>query len=106
MEVRRKNMPYQTPYKARSTVTSKGQITLPVELRRRWEIKAGDQIDFALQDDGRVLLRKHIRRSIFETLKELPPLSLGRPLTQQDIEDSITEAMEEQERRVREGSDT
>lgn len=98
-------MPYQTPYKARSTVTSKGQITLPVELRRRWEIKAGDQIDFALQDDGRVLLRKHIRRSIFETLKELPPLSLGRLLTQEDIDQAVDEGMEAQERRVREGSD-
>ncbi len=84
----------------RATLTSKGQITLPVELRRRWELKAGDQLDFAI-DDGRVLLRKHIRRSIFEALKELPPLSLGRPLTQEDIDRAVDEGMEEQERRVR-----
>jgi bifunctional DNA-binding transcriptional regulator/antitoxin component of YhaV-PrlF toxin-antitoxin module len=28
--------PYSPALKAQSTLTSKGQITLPVELRRRW----------------------------------------------------------------------
>ena len=62
-------------HKSRSTLTSKGQITLPVELRRRWELKPGDCIDFCLEDDGRVVLRKWLRRSILEGREELPPLS-------------------------------
>jgi AbrB family looped-hinge helix DNA binding protein len=57
-------MPYKTPYKARATLTSKGQITLPAELRRRWNLKPGDQVDFALDDDNRVVVRKLVRRSI------------------------------------------
>ena len=61
-------------FKSRSTLTSKGQITLPVELRRRWELKPGDCIDFCLEDDGRVVLRKWLRRSILEGREELPPL--------------------------------
>jgi AbrB family looped-hinge helix DNA binding protein len=61
-------------YKSRSTLTSKGQITLPVELRRRWDLKPGDCIDFCLEDDGRVVLRKWLRRSILEGREELPPL--------------------------------
>jgi AbrB family looped-hinge helix DNA binding protein len=64
-------------YKSRSTLTSKGQITLPVELRRRWELKPGDCIDFCLEDDGRVVLRKWLRRSILEGREELPPLRPG-----------------------------
>lgn len=48
-------------YKARATLTSKGQITLPVELRRRWDLKTGDELDFALDDDNRVVLRKLVR---------------------------------------------
>jgi len=36
-----------------ATVTSKGQITLPVELRRRLKLKAGDKIDFFEFEDGR-----------------------------------------------------
>jgi AbrB family looped-hinge helix DNA binding protein len=62
-------------YKSRSTLTTKGQITLPVELRRRWDLKPGDCIDFCLEDDGRVVLRKWLRRSILEGREELPPLS-------------------------------
>jgi AbrB family looped-hinge helix DNA binding protein len=62
-------------FKSRSTLTTKGQITLPVELRRRWDLKPGDCIDFCLEDDGRVVLRKWLRRSILEGREALPPLS-------------------------------
>jgi len=62
-------------HKSRATLTSKGQITLPVELRRRWQLQPGDCIDFCLEDDGRVVLRKWLRRSILEGREELPPLS-------------------------------
>ena len=62
-------------FKSRSTLTSKGQITLPAELRRRWDLKPGDCIDFCLEDDGRVVVRKWLRRSILQGREELPPLS-------------------------------
>lgn len=54
-------MPHKTNYRARATLTSKGQITLPVVLRRLWDLNSGDEVDFTLQDDGRVVLRKHLR---------------------------------------------
>jgi AbrB family looped-hinge helix DNA binding protein len=56
----------KTPYKARATLTSKGQITLPVELRRSWNLKPGDQLDFALEGNNRVILRKLVRHSFFD----------------------------------------
>ena len=54
-------MSHKINYRARSTLTSKGQITLPVVLRRLWDLNSGDEVDFTLQDDGRVLLRKRLR---------------------------------------------
>ncbi len=54
-------MPHKLNYRARATLTSKGQVTLPVVLRRLWDLDAGDKIDFTLQDDGRVVLRKHMK---------------------------------------------
>jgi antitoxin PrlF len=63
------------PYKSNSTLTSKGQITLPAELRRRWGLKSGDRVDFTLEDDGRVVLRRWVRRSILEARDELPALN-------------------------------
>jgi AbrB family looped-hinge helix DNA binding protein len=56
-------MPHSINYRARAKLTTKGQITLPVVLRRLWDLNSGDEIDFTLQDDGRVLLRKHLRLS-------------------------------------------
>lgn len=54
-------MPHKLSYRARATLTSKGQVTLPVVLRRLWNLDVGDEIDFTLQDDGRVVLRKHLK---------------------------------------------
>ena len=56
-------MPYAFPYRRTVTLTSKGQITLPVELRRSWNLRQGDQLDFVLADDGSVRIRKHVRLS-------------------------------------------
>lgn len=41
----------------RSTLTSKGQITLPKEVRELFHLEPGDRLDFLIQDDGRVMLQ-------------------------------------------------
>ena len=81
------------PDRTWATITSKGQITLPVEVRRKWGLKAGDQIAFEISgaNSGTFITKR--RRSIFESIESLPPLSLGRPLKQEDIDDAITEEM-------------
>ena len=40
-----------------ATLTSKGQITLPSELRRCLKLNSGDRIEFFHQADGTVALR-------------------------------------------------
>ena len=37
-----------------TTLTSKGQLTLPADIRRQLNLKPGDKLDFTLLDDGRV----------------------------------------------------
>jgi antitoxin PrlF len=39
-----------------STVTSKGQTTIPGEIRRHLKLKAGDRLEFLVEPDGRVIL--------------------------------------------------
>lgn len=40
-----------------STVTSKGQVTIPKQVRDALHLQAGDRLDFQLRDDGSVVLR-------------------------------------------------
>jgi AbrB family looped-hinge helix DNA binding protein len=77
-----------------TTVTSKGQVTIPKRVRDRLNIKPGNAVDFELAPDGRVVLVKAGRkttpaRSRFErirgtatapiTTEELMALTRGDP---------------------------
>jgi hypothetical protein len=46
-------------------------------------------------------MTKRVRRSILDSRKELEPLSLGRSLTQRDINDAVSAEMTAQEARIR-----
>jgi antitoxin PrlF len=47
-----------------STLTSKGQTTIPKEVRDHLKLQAGDAIDFVIETDGSVIIRPatvHVR---------------------------------------------
>lgn len=58
-----------------ATITSKGQLTLPVEIRRAWNLRAGEQVEFVMVRDGRVSVRpRNLPASaIFGLLSHLQP---------------------------------
>jgi AbrB family looped-hinge helix DNA binding protein len=39
-------------------VTSKGQVTIPLEIRKKLNIKPATEVDFIVEDDGRVYIEK------------------------------------------------
>jgi antitoxin PrlF len=39
-----------------STITSKGQTTIPGEIRQHLKLKAGDRLEFIVERDGKVVL--------------------------------------------------
>jgi len=41
---------------ALSTITSKGQTTIPGEIRRHLKLRPGDRVEFMVEPDGRVIL--------------------------------------------------
>lgn len=49
-----------------SVVTGKGQITLPVEIRRALGVKEGDKVELSLSDAGQALVILRPVRSIAE----------------------------------------
>ena len=69
-----------------ATLTSKGQITLPVELRERLRLVAGDRVSFDRQSDGSYLVRPlkgDIRR-----LKGVVPKP-ARPVTSEAMDRAL-----------------
>ena len=39
-----------------STLTSKGQATIPKDIRKRLNLHPGDRLEFVIDEDGRVLM--------------------------------------------------
>jgi antitoxin PrlF len=62
----------------RSTISSKGQVTVPVEVRERLGLLPGTPVEFELREEG-VLLRKGISGS-HPVDKVWATLRLGRPV--------------------------
>jgi antitoxin PrlF len=46
------------------TVTSKGQVTVPKQVRDRLGIKPGSKVDFEVAEDGRAFLRRVGKRTV------------------------------------------
>ena len=54
---------------ADATVTSKGQVTIPKEIRDRLGLEAGQEIEFHIRDDGSVEVRP--KRPALERLRDV-----------------------------------
>jgi AbrB family looped-hinge helix DNA binding protein len=62
-------------------VSTKGQVVLPLPIRRRLDIRAGDQLDIAIEQDRIVLTApkkpKYEPRIIDDPITGLPVIDLG-----------------------------
>jgi AbrB family looped-hinge helix DNA binding protein len=87
-----------------ATVTSKGQITVPNDLRKALDISAGDRLRFVQAPDGSIRLEARKRRRIvdFARANAFRAGEAGLDLDK-TIDEAITIAMEERERRSRGG---
>lgn len=65
----------------RSTLTSKGQLTLPKLLRDRLRLEPGDRIDFSVDEDGRLIGVPRRRQAADELAGSLRHLAKARPVT-------------------------
>ena len=52
-----------------STISKKGQTTVPLEIRKKLELKDGDHIIFEVSSSGEVLLKKAISFKNMDYLK-------------------------------------
>lgn len=86
---------------ALSTVTSKGQITLPKEVREHLHIGEGDRVDIQIEKDGSVRLVpvSGSVRDLYGCLRraDVPSPSL------EDLEEALLESMAADDEQIRRG---
>lgn len=62
-----------------AALTSKGQITIPIEVRRKLGLRSGDRVDFVERENGEFVLRPK-KGSIMDMIGVLkwdgPPVSI------------------------------
>lgn len=67
-----------------ATLTSKGQITIPAEIRKAMGLTAGERVVFTRLDDGTTVMRAK-SRSIFELQGLLTPVVNQRKVPIDDM---------------------
>lgn len=72
-----------------STITGKGQVTIPKTIRRQLGVERSDKVAFILHDSGLIELRP--ARYTLESLRGIIPALPGRET--EDFDDLIAEAM-------------
>lgn len=71
-----------------STITSKGQTTIPKEIRERLGVSTGDRVEYVVEPDGHVRLlpaTRHVRE-LRGVLKHRAP---AKPLTLDEMDEAI-----------------
>lgn len=85
------------------TVTSKGQMTIPADVREALGILAGDRLELALAGNGKIEMVKKTR-SYKDVIGILSHLAKNRVVPMEDeIDFAIDEAMREQDERSKSG---
>lgn len=72
---------------SQATLTSKGRVTIPKAVRKRLGLKAGDRLDFIVNDAGEAVMR-WVSRSVKETRGMLAHGSRG-PVTVEQLDEAL-----------------
>lgn len=72
-----------------STVTSKGQITIPVEIRKRLHLDKGDKLSFVITATGSIELRAPTYSTVASLIGAAG--SLKQPMEWEDMRDLARE---------------
>lgn len=86
---------------AASTLTSKGQITIPKEIRDRLGVHEGDRIVFQFDEQGRLILQPEVRDPLEGLIGLLRHRAGDRPATVEEMKEAVRAKAEEKYGRPR-----
>jgi AbrB family looped-hinge helix DNA binding protein len=83
----------------KATLTSKGQLTLPKDIRSRLGVAAGDQVEFTIGNDGSITVVA-ARRSASELFGMLA-VEATEPVSIEDMNRAIADRAASDDERIR-----
>lgn len=81
-------------------MSSKGQLTIPSAVRDHFDLKAGDIVDFYVDEAGRSVQMLVRNKSIFDRLDELKLPPRDRPVTSAEMDEAIGDYLAEKHERI------
>jgi AbrB family looped-hinge helix DNA binding protein len=72
-----------------STLTSKGQVTIPKKIRERLGLQVGERLDFRVQPDGTLVVEPERRGRLGRVPGLLHHLAGERPVTVEEMNEAI-----------------
>jgi len=86
-----------------ATITSKGQITLPKEVRDYFSLAEGDRVEFVFQPEGKVQIQP-LKGSVQKLIGMLHRPGMRTP-TLEEMDQALVEALGEDDARIRRGEE-
>lgn len=74
-----------------ATITSKGQLTIPKEVRDRLHLKTGDQVELTVLEDGRALLTPSLSLQSLGGMLRKPGRARSVSAMQRAIESEVSD---------------
>lgn len=72
---------------SQATLTTKGQVTIPKAIREQLDLKAGDRIDFTVNDSGEAVIRRVSRYT--EDVRGMLAHRAQTPITVEQMDKAI-----------------
>lgn len=75
-----------------STVTQKGQVTIPKSVRDNLHLVTGDRVEFVLNDRGEVVI-KPVTRKVVEVAGLLSKYKKSRPVSIEEMDQAVAQCI-------------
>jgi AbrB family looped-hinge helix DNA binding protein len=82
---------------ATSSLTSKGQITLPISIRKKLRLNTGDQVVFIEREDGEITVRAK-KGNLMDLRGSLK--WTGKPATIEEMNEAVARHLAEDDARI------
>lgn len=79
-----------------STVTQKGQVTIPKSVRDNLHLMTGDKVEFVINDRGEVVI-KPVTRKVVEVAGLLSQYKKSRPISIEEMDQAVAQHLKDME---------